>query len=75
MNTRALRQSQVAVYTGVGQAAISDVLNKEHVPRVETLFRLAGFWRLPRARAPRRRLSDCAVPGIWAGPLPEPGER
>lgn len=43
-----LTQGQAAVYAGVGQATISDMLNKGHVPKVETLFRLADFFEMPR---------------------------
>ena len=43
LNRRQLTQGQLAVYSGVGQATISDMINKGHVPRVETLFRLADY--------------------------------
>jgi transcriptional regulator with XRE-family HTH domain len=43
-----LTQGQAAVYAGVGQATISDMLNKGHVPKVETLFRLADFFETRR---------------------------
>jgi transcriptional regulator with XRE-family HTH domain len=32
----------------VGQATISDILNKGHVPRADTLFRLADLFGVPR---------------------------
>jgi transcriptional regulator with XRE-family HTH domain len=43
-----LTQGQAAVYAGIGQATISDMLNKGHVPKVETLFRLADYFEMPR---------------------------
>jgi transcriptional regulator with XRE-family HTH domain len=48
LRRRELTQNQVAVYAGVGQATISDILNKGHVPKVETLFRLADYFQTPR---------------------------
>lgn len=48
LNRRGLTQNVVAVYAGVGQATISDILNKGHVPKVETLFRLADYFETPR---------------------------
>lgn len=48
LQERDLTQSQVAVYAGVGQATISGILNKEHIPKVETLFRLADLLGTPR---------------------------
>ena len=43
-----MTQSQLAVYAGVGQATVSDMLNKGHVPKVETLFRLADYFETSR---------------------------
>ena len=37
----------------MGQATISDILTKDHVPKVETLFRLADFFRAPREQVLR----------------------
>jgi transcriptional regulator with XRE-family HTH domain len=48
LKERGLTQNQVAVYANVGQATISDLLNKEHVPKVETLFRLADLFGVSR---------------------------
>jgi transcriptional regulator with XRE-family HTH domain len=48
LQERGLTQSQAAVYAGVGQATISGILNKEHIPKVETLFRLADLLGTPR---------------------------
>lgn len=60
---RGLTQAQVAVYAGVGQATISDILRKGHVPKVETLFRLADYFHVSRERVLR-----------LAGHLPPPPE-
>ena len=48
LKERDLTQSETAVYAGVGQATLSDIINKGHVPKVETLFRLADFFDTPR---------------------------
>jgi transcriptional regulator with XRE-family HTH domain len=48
MERRGLTQAQVAVYAEVGQATVSGILRKSHVPRLETLFRLADYFGLDR---------------------------
>jgi transcriptional regulator with XRE-family HTH domain len=48
LQVRGLTQSEVGVYAGVAQATISDILNKGHLPKVETLFRLADYFQTPR---------------------------
>jgi transcriptional regulator with XRE-family HTH domain len=48
-----LTQNQVAVYANVGQATISDILNKEYVPKIETLFRLADYFGVSREQVLR----------------------
>jgi transcriptional regulator with XRE-family HTH domain len=48
LQRQGLTQGEAAVYAGVGQATISDMLNKGHVPKVETLFRLADYFETPR---------------------------
>jgi transcriptional regulator with XRE-family HTH domain len=48
LKERRLTQNQVAVFANVGQATISDMLNKGYVPKVETLFRLADFFGVSR---------------------------
>ena len=50
---RGLTQNAVSLYAGVGQATISDMLNKGHIPRAETLFRLSDFFDAPRERVLR----------------------
>jgi transcriptional regulator with XRE-family HTH domain len=49
MAARGLSQAQTAVYAGVGQATISSILQKRHIPRLETLWRLADYFAIPRA--------------------------
>lgn len=61
LQERDLTQSQVAVYAGVGQATISGILNKEHIPKVETLFRLADLLGTPREEV--LRLAGHLPPG------------
>lgn len=53
LKERGLTQAEVAVYAGVGQATISDMLRKGHVPKVETLFRLADYFHVSRERVLR----------------------
>lgn len=48
MRRNELTLSATAVYAGVGMATISDILNKGHVPKVETLFRLADYFGTSR---------------------------
>jgi transcriptional regulator with XRE-family HTH domain len=48
MQSRGLSQAQLAVYAGLAQATISDILSKGHIPRVETLFRLADYLDIDR---------------------------
>jgi transcriptional regulator with XRE-family HTH domain len=75
---RGLTQNQVAVYANVGQATISDMLTKGHLPKVETLFRLADFFgvsrehvlrlagHLPPARVEHRDEEDALVQALLA---------
>lgn len=53
LKERDLTQSETAVYAGVGQATLSDIINKGHVPKVETLFRLADFFHASREQVLR----------------------
>ena len=53
LNNRGLTQNAAAVHAGVGQATISDILTKDHLPKVETLFRLADFFQTPREQVLR----------------------
>jgi transcriptional regulator with XRE-family HTH domain len=48
LQRRELTQAAAAVYARVAQATISGILIKGHVPKVETLFRLADFFGTPR---------------------------
>jgi transcriptional regulator with XRE-family HTH domain len=48
MQRHELTVSATAVYAGVGMATISDIINKGHVPKVETLFRLADYFQTSR---------------------------
>ena len=45
---RDLSAQAAAAGAGVGMATISDILNKDLVPRIETLLRLADFFAVPR---------------------------
>lgn len=46
---RGLTQSEVAAQAGVGPATLSDILNRGHMPKAETLFRLADYFETSRA--------------------------
>ncbi len=53
LEERGLTQAQLAVYSGVGQATISDMLRKGHIPKAETLCRLADYFHVSRERVLR----------------------
>jgi transcriptional regulator with XRE-family HTH domain len=63
LNRNGLTQNEAAVYAGVASATLSEILNKGHVPKVETLFRLADYFQTPRVEVLR-----------VAGHLPPTGE-
>jgi transcriptional regulator with XRE-family HTH domain len=44
IDRRGLTQSHVAAHSGVGQATLSLILKKGHIPRNEVLFRLADYF-------------------------------
>jgi len=69
LGRRRLTQNAASVYAGVGQATISDVLNKGHVPRIETLCRLADFFDTPREQV--LRLAGYLPPLLDAEVAPE----
>jgi transcriptional regulator with XRE-family HTH domain len=48
MRQHELTLNATSVYAGVGMATISGILNKGHVPKVETLFRLADYFGTSR---------------------------
>lgn len=47
---RGLTLNATAVYSGVSAATLSDMMNKDHVPKVELLFKLADYFETPRNR-------------------------
>ncbi len=53
LNRNGLTQNEAAVYAGVASATLSEILNKGHVPKVETLFRLADYFQTPRTEVLR----------------------
>lgn len=53
LNRNGLTQNEAAVYAGVASATLSEILNKGHVPKVETLFRLADYFETPRVEVLR----------------------
>jgi len=53
LNRNGLTQNQAAVYAGVASATLSEILNKGHVPKVETLFRLADYFQTSRVEVLR----------------------
>ena len=48
LEQRGLTQNALAVYANVSQATISDILNKDYIPKVEALFRLADYFGTSR---------------------------
>jgi transcriptional regulator with XRE-family HTH domain len=48
-----LTQQKVSVYAGVSGATLSDMLNRDHIPKIELLFRLADFFETPREQVLR----------------------
>lgn len=53
LDRNGLTQNEAAVYAGVASATLSEILNKGHVPKVETLFRLADYFHTPRVEVLR----------------------
>lgn len=48
LRQRDITQNEAAVHAGLGVATVNEVLTKGHVPKIETLFRLADFFGTPR---------------------------
>jgi transcriptional regulator with XRE-family HTH domain len=48
IDLRGESQQVASVHSGVSQATVSDILNRGHVPRLETMFRLADYFGTPR---------------------------
>jgi transcriptional regulator with XRE-family HTH domain len=61
LDQRGLTLARAAVFAGVGQATLSDILNKGHIPKVETLLRLADYFGA--SREGMLRLAADLVPG------------
>ena len=53
LNRNGLTQNEAAFHAGVASATLSEILNKGHVPKVETLFRLADYFHTPRVEVLR----------------------
>jgi transcriptional regulator with XRE-family HTH domain len=62
LKARGLTQQAAATYAGVSMATISDILRKGHIPRIETLFRLADYFEVSRERV------LCLAASLPAGP-------
>ena len=61
MHTRGLNQAQAALQAGVSPGTINVLLTRNHVPRVQTLNRLADAFRTPREQV--LRLAGHLPPG------------
>jgi len=48
LNDSGLTQAAVSVHAGVSPATVSQMLNQDHIPRIEILFRLADYFHTPR---------------------------
>jgi transcriptional regulator with XRE-family HTH domain len=68
MRRHELTLNATAVYAGVGMATISGILNKGHVPKAETLCRLADYFDTPREEV--LRLAGHLPPAQGSEPLP-----
>jgi transcriptional regulator with XRE-family HTH domain len=53
LRRRDLSLQSASTYSGVSIATISDIIRKNHVPRLETLFRLADYFDTPREQVVR----------------------
>jgi transcriptional regulator with XRE-family HTH domain len=63
LQAREESQQAASVHAGVSQATVSDILNQGHIPRMETLFRLADYLGTPRALV-LRLAADMPVAGM-----------
>ena len=63
-----LNQMTAAAQIGVGVGTISDILRRGHIPKIDTLFRIADHFGTPRERI-LRIAAD--LPPDPAGPDPE----
>ena len=68
LEARGLTQAAASVHAGVSTATISQMLNQDHVPSFEILFRLADFFETPREKILR------IVAGMPIGGDPPPGD-
>ena len=48
MKSRGYNQIQTSVHTGVAQGTLSEILQRDHIPQIETLFRLADHFGTDR---------------------------
>jgi transcriptional regulator with XRE-family HTH domain len=74
MRIRDLTQREASVSAGVSMATVSDILRKGHLPKMDTLFRLADSFDTPREHL-LRLAADMRPEGadgdIGADPLTE----
>ena len=48
LKERNVKAYTVAVHAGIGTATLNDILHKGHIPKIETLFRLADYFGVSR---------------------------
>ena len=48
LHDRHLTRTEAVVYCGISGATFSEFLNKDHLPRLEILFRIADYFETPR---------------------------
>jgi transcriptional regulator with XRE-family HTH domain len=48
LERRGLTQAKLAVYADVAQATVNNIMRKGHIPRIETLFRVADYLGVDR---------------------------
>lgn len=62
LEIRQLSQMAAAAQAGVGVGTLSDILRRGHIPKVETLFRLADFFDTPRGELLRLAAEEPPAP-------------
>jgi transcriptional regulator with XRE-family HTH domain len=70
LEKRGVTQQVLAVNARVASATISGILNHDHMPKVEILFRLADYFQVSREEI-LRAAGHLPPRGEWAGPADE----
>jgi transcriptional regulator with XRE-family HTH domain len=68
LNTRGFTQQAAADHAGVSIATINDILRKDHIPKIDTLFRLADRFDTSRETILRLAAGLSVEPHVESGP-------